>query len=122
MPKPSDGDPRAHCVALSGTLTLRNIEDVRGWLLDAIQTHQAITIDCAAVTEVDLSFLQLIIAARKSAASAGKSFSLAQPAAGAFLDTLGRAGLLATAGLPDVDGAFGLNSGALHGEDDPHRR
>lgn len=55
----------------------------------------SVEIGCGAVAEANLSLLQLIIAARASAREAGRTVVLAQPTAGALLETLSRGGFLA---------------------------
>lgn len=97
-------------IALAGPLTVRTIKTIHGRIADALHHHPAITIDCSAATEVDLSFLQLMIAARKSAAAAGKTVSLARPAAGPLRDALTHAGLIAPEdAAPAADQTFWLS-------------
>jgi ABC-type transporter Mla MlaB component len=71
----------------------------------ALADHATVTIDCSAATEVDLSLIQLLLAARTSAARAGKSVALAAPAGGALLTALITGGFLPegdSAGAPDA--------------------
>lgn len=96
----------AYPVVLGGPVTVRNIHSVHAWLLEALRRNPAVEIDCSAVTDVDLSLVQTILAARRSAAAFGATLTLAHPASGALLDTLTRAGLL---GGPSNDDAFWLN-------------
>ena len=72
----------------SGPLTVRAAKQIRARLTDALRQYPAVTIDCSGATEVDLSFIQLILSARKSASAAAKTLSLAQPADGALLEAL----------------------------------
>ena len=81
-------------LVLDGALTLRNVDTIRENLLETVQQHQALEIDCSAATEIDLSFVQLVLAARASALSAGKMVALAHPASGMLRDVLQRGGLL----------------------------
>jgi anti-anti-sigma regulatory factor len=97
------------CV-LDGALTLRTIEATRAKLLEMMDRHQALEIDCSAATEIDLSFIQLLLSARTSAQSAGKTIALAQPA-GVLCDVLQRGGFLgAVPGQATVDEAFWLKA------------
>ncbi len=97
-------------MTLGGPLTVRNAKPIRARMIEAIRQYPMVTIDCAGATEVDLSFIQLVLAARKSAAAAGKSFSLARPAAGVLLQGLLQAGLVGPAdGQPVADQNFWLN-------------
>jgi ABC-type transporter Mla MlaB component len=90
MARPSRG---AGHIVLKGSVTLQAVEAIHAQFL-ALDDRPAITIDCSAATEVDVSLVQLILAARASAQRAGRSVTLAKPAAGALLDTLRRGGFL----------------------------
>jgi anti-anti-sigma regulatory factor len=84
-------------LVLDDALTMRTVETLRGTLLAAIAppsdpAHAGIAIDCAAATEVDLTFIQLLIAARISARTAGLSINLVSCPDGVLLDTLTRGG------------------------------
>jgi anti-anti-sigma regulatory factor len=85
------------CLVLEGALTMRTVDTVRATLREAIEQSSAasttsISIDCAAATEVDLTFVQLLIAARISAHGLGREIVLAASPGGALLDTLSRGG------------------------------
>jgi len=112
----------AHRLVLDGALTIRNMPSIHSRVLDAIRRHQTVQIDSAGATEVDLSFVQLLVAARRSAALEGRSLSLTDPATGPVLDTLTRAGLLDPKN-PDLSGneAFWLCKEASDGKDHPDR-
>ncbi len=97
--------------ALDGSLTLRTVEATREKLLEMLERHQALEIDCSAATEIDLSFIQLLLSARVSAQSAGKTIALAQPAPDALRDALQRGGFLgAVPGQGAADEAFWLKA------------
>lgn len=83
-------------LVLDGALTIRNAAAIRATLLDTITSNAAVAIDATAAAEVDLSFIQLLIASRVSASSAGKSVTLASHPDGAFLDALTRGGFRVT--------------------------
>ncbi len=76
---------------------MRCIDAVHGELVAALRRHSVVTVDCAAVTDVDLRLIQLLLAARASPALAGKAIRLATPAQGAP-----REALLAGGFLPDA--------------------
>jgi anti-anti-sigma regulatory factor len=82
-------------VTLSGSLTVAEAESIRATLLKAMDAGDVV-VDCSAATEVDLSFVQLLIAAQRAAALQGGSLRLAAPASGALLETLLRAGMLSS--------------------------
>jgi ABC-type transporter Mla MlaB component len=83
-------------LVLSGSLTVRDIQLVHARIAAALHQYPSVTLDCAAANAVDLSFIQLVLAARKSAAAAGKTLALARPAEGALRDALKLAGLIAS--------------------------
>lgn len=63
-------------------------------MVDALKDHADVTAKIAADAVVDLTFVQLLESARRSAAETGKSFALAAPASGGLLETLERGGFL----------------------------
>lgn len=94
-------------LVFDGVATVRTIEDLHSKLLEMMQQHAIIEIDCAGVSEVDLSFIQLLLSARKSARENGKSFGLAHPASGALHDALTSGGfMVAVEGIRNEDMAF----------------
>jgi ABC-type transporter Mla MlaB component len=90
----------ARVVTLSGDLTIRHAAEVQGFLADRLKKYDNIELDCTAITETDLSFLQLLVAASKSAAAAGKRIHLDRQRAGCVGDLVERAGLAVTFGFP----------------------
>jgi hypothetical protein len=99
---------------LNGAQTVRTIQAAHERLIAAMAEHQAIEIHCSAVTELDLSLIQLVLAAKRSADKAGKSLRLAAPAAGKLRDALERAGFLAA-----TDGETGGQAFWLKGTSTP---
>jgi anti-anti-sigma regulatory factor len=83
-------------LALDGALTIRTAEAVSAKLLDAIREHTCLSIDCSAAAEIDLSFIQLLIAARATAQLLHRSVILASRPVGVLLDTLTRGGFCIT--------------------------
>jgi MFS superfamily sulfate permease-like transporter len=81
-------------VAFSGCVTIANICQVRDDVAAAIGQGQSLILDLDAVTETDLTFIQLVEAARLKANDAGCSLKLRRPAAGAVLEVLQRGGFL----------------------------
>lgn len=101
-------------VVLDGALTMRTVDAVRATLRQILETAPAETapletapletpagetppgaavmIDCRAAGEVDLTFIQLLIASRVSGRHLGRSVNLAAAPDGALLDTLTRGG------------------------------
>jgi anti-anti-sigma regulatory factor len=79
-------------IVLSDEQSLRNVEDLRQQLLDAIAPGDRVEIDLAAVTEADLAFVQLMASARRYALGLGAEISLTAPSPPAVVDVLNRAG------------------------------
>jgi anti-anti-sigma regulatory factor len=95
-------------LVLEHDLTMRTVDSVRATLRAAIELPSGaspanIAIDCSAAAEIDLTFIQLLIAARVSAHAAGRRLSLAPCPVGVLLDTLTRGGFHVT---DDDDGGF----------------
>lgn len=93
---------------LAGVCGLRTVDDLRAQLLDMSAVHTAVEIDCSNVDEVDVSFIQLLLAARSSAQRSGRTIRLAHPASGALRDALQRGGFLTAVNGQEADLAFWL--------------
>ena len=85
------------------SVTMQTVSAFRSELRDACGSHSSILLDIGGVTEADLSFVQVVYAARYQMDSVGGSLKLAGPAtAGAPIATLlQRAGF--TSNPADVD-------------------
>jgi anti-anti-sigma regulatory factor len=100
------------CLVLEGALTMRTVETVRATLREAIALLAApLAIDCSAATEIDLTFVQLLVATRISAQRLGGTVSLVSAPDGALLDTLTRGGFRVASdakedGVPGNTAAF----------------
>jgi anti-anti-sigma regulatory factor len=79
---------------------LREVAGLAAALTAALAAHPAVTLTAATLTEIDVSVLQVLVAARKSAVKAGKSLRFAAPPAGALRQTLVKAGFLGAGGEP----------------------
>ena len=88
--------PSSGTLDLSGPRTIRYADQTRSLLLEALCAHSEINLDCSAVTEADLSVVQLLISGRMSAQLSGKTLTLIHPPSGAFLQTLSKAGFTAS--------------------------
>ncbi|GAB3453663.1 STAS domain-containing protein [Insolitispirillum peregrinum] len=82
-------------VVLTGRQTLAEAEGTRDQLMAALLTPEmsSLVLDCTSVSDLDVSFLQLLLAARKMGQARSIAVSLSAPAAGPLADTLARAGL-----------------------------
>lgn len=100
-----------HCI-MEGDLSLNNITDVREFLLSRLHEGTGLRISHAPDVQVDLAYMQLIIALKKSAGNSGKTCSIA---AGAE-DKLYK--LFLTAGMSGKDmlhKSYKNNAGANNG-------
>lgn len=88
-----DQNAQENVVVFSGSLGLGRAAEIRELLLDAVTRNPNLLIDCSGATEVDLSFIQLILAARQSAARCGGRVRLRHPAEGPLATALLAAGL-----------------------------
>jgi MFS superfamily sulfate permease-like transporter len=75
---------------------IQTIVDIHKDLKGAFEKGKNVRLDLGAVTDVDLTFVQLVESTRKFAASEGKTFSVSTPAPEALTDLLKRGGFLAT--------------------------
>jgi ABC-type transporter Mla MlaB component len=89
-------------LSFSGELTTIYAETAHLRLKDALGKSSSIEIDCSGATEVDLSFVQLLLSVRKSGQLAGKSVRLSTPATGPLLEALRRGGLLGNSDAQQV--------------------
>ena len=89
---------RTHTLRLEATLGLRDAADIHARLLKAVGEHDEVRIDTAGVQNVDITIIQLLVAANRSARKRGRSFMLADAPTGAFKDALISAGLLDSTG------------------------
>jgi anti-anti-sigma regulatory factor len=81
-------------VEFSDPLTLRTVEDAFVRLEAALSEPGDLEIDCAAVSDVDLSGAQLLVSAAKTAVGEGRGVRVIWPSSGALQRTLSRAGLV----------------------------
>jgi ABC-type transporter Mla MlaB component len=90
-----DASPGGRLI-LDGALTIRNAAAICATLRDNIERYPVVSIDCSAAAEVDVSFVQLLLASRASATRSGRSVALAARPDGALLNALTRAGFHTT--------------------------
>ena len=99
-------------VDFGGARNIRTAEQSHASLLETLHDASSISVDCSGISEVDLSLVQLLLSARRTAASFGKGLTLAHPAQGALRDILVRGGFL-RADSPADERAFWLKSEGL---------
>ncbi len=81
-------------VVVEGTLTVSQISEVRAELIKALKASGKVAIDLRAVTEIDLSALQLFCSAHKTAINSKKYFELIDSSTGVAKNTAGLNGFL----------------------------
>lgn len=99
----------SHLIELAGTLGVRDAAGLANRLAEAIDAHPAVTISAAALEGADISIVQILVAAHKSAAKAGKPLTI-EPGE-VLLRTLLKAGFLNADSTPSPDGAFWQEAG-----------
>lgn len=77
-----------------GELTVRTITEAHQKLLSESVNADTILVDASKVTDVDLTFVQLIESARRSASKDGKRLTMAAPLPPVLRDLLERGGFL----------------------------
>lgn len=102
-------------IAIGETATMRSIDGIRSAILEAFHLPGEIELDVSALAEADLSFLQLVEAARKLAATEDRCLRLSAPANPVLVSVLERAGFLA--GGNDDASNFWLKGGVADGID-----
>jgi len=91
---------------LSGAMHLRSIADPHAALVQAFAAESDVILDLSDVEEADLSFVQLIISAQRTAAEKGLSLTLSAPAPEPVIQILERGGFIGAA--PDARRDFWL--------------
>lgn len=87
-------------IELSGSLGIRDAGATLEKLKAALATATSLTIDCSALTGADLSTVQLLAAAKRTAAAEGKTLRLMAPAGGVLNTLLQQSGILDPDGEP----------------------
>jgi len=79
-------------VSLEGAMTVNQAAELKEALLKSLDQGDRVEVDCEHVTEVDLSFLQLLCAAHRTAMSSKKKLSIVDQDDSALSDAVVRAG------------------------------
>lgn len=119
MPEREESDR----LALSGVMTIRETPSIHQRLRDMLVSRTAVTIDCREVSDIDPSFIQLVLSARKTAAARGKRLSFLSPNVDGLCDTLVRIGLMSASEDPESkERQFWFNEALDSGKDDTDGR
>lgn len=84
-----------YVLSLTGSLTTARAEPVHSEVLAALTSHSNVTIDCSNASDMDVAFIQILVAASRFASQGGKTVALASPPAGLLAETLRRCGFSA---------------------------
>jgi hypothetical protein len=87
-----------HRISLGKELGLRDADSIRDRLMDALCAHPAVEVDMSDLSFLDISIVQLLIAAHKLASGRGKTFQIIARADGPLRDAAARAGLITQTG------------------------
>lgn len=90
-------------VELPPSATVRTATVLQQALKSALEAHDRIELDLTPVTDIDLSFVQLVEAARRFAHGLGKAVRLNAPAPAPVTALLERAGFLTDPTPDDLD-------------------
>jgi len=101
---------------------MRTADALCATLREAIARHPDVSIDCSAAAEVDLTFIQLLIAARKSARQSGKAVALMARPDGALLHALTAPAFVSSPRTNPASRRFFGSKEPQHEKEDPHRR
>jgi len=81
-----------YVLSLTGSLTTPRAETIRSEVLAALRDHPSVAVDCSNASEMDVAFIQILVAAHRFAAQFGKTVALAAPPSGLLAETLIRCG------------------------------
>ena len=79
-------------LSLTGSLTTPRAEAVHAEVFAVLSGHSNVAVDCSNASEMDVAFIQILVAAQRFAVRSGKSVALASPPAGLLADALKRCG------------------------------
>jgi ABC-type transporter Mla MlaB component len=79
-------------LALQGNLTISRIDEIHAELFTALHAYVAVDLDCTQAEDVDVAFLQILIAANRTAEKLGKAIRFATPPSGALAAAITRCG------------------------------
>jgi len=91
---------RAHTLKISGDAGLRNVQDITGLLRQALDNHSEIIVATDELTSIDVTILQLLVAARTSALASGKTLTLRASPDGVLHRLLVQTGFVGSDGKP----------------------
>jgi anti-anti-sigma regulatory factor len=87
-----------HVLKLAGSWTIERAQELKHLLVTALRDNAFVTMDLQGVTEVDLSFLQLLCSAHRAFLEANKHFVLHDDKSAEFKRLVREAGFVRTLG------------------------
>lgn len=107
----------SHAVDLGIEPSIKTVAELRDRLITAIAENDTVVVSANKATSIDISVLQLLASAHKSAGAAGKTISLHAPNDGALRQALQRSGFVGPAGEPLTrEGNFWIHTPAAKDE------
>jgi len=79
-------------LALQECLTVAYADQLHEQIVEALQNHARVALDCSAATEMDVSFLQILLGASRIVDSTDKVICLSAPPSGLLAETMSRCG------------------------------
>ena len=101
-------------LTLAGSLTIENASAIRKTLIAALIKKDALKVSIDADAAVDISLLQLLCSAHRTASKLGKAFTLGHAVSGNFLNAVEGAGYFRKRGCATDREATCLWTGGLH--------
>lgn len=98
MTSPGKRSAKKRMTKFDGDLTVNHAAEIRKALLEALKAADLVAIDAGNVKNVDISGLQLLCSAHRTAAECGKRITYAGKLPGAFLKAAEEAGYERLAG------------------------
>lgn len=89
-----------HIVKIAGDAGLRSAQEIAGLLREAVKNHSEIAVATDAISNADITTIQLLLAANTLATAQGKSLVLLAPPIGALRELLIQTGCLDALGQP----------------------
>jgi anti-anti-sigma regulatory factor len=93
------------CLHLEGALVLTRATELQAQVRDALDSNSEVCLDVSKAVEFDLSFLQVLIAAHKTAKNERKTLTVAAAGSEGLAAQIARCGLPASV-LPDFRDVF----------------
>jgi anti-anti-sigma regulatory factor len=101
-------------LTMSGKLTVDSGKEIKKGLLEALGSGKDVVLELKDITEIDLSFIQILCAAHRTAKRRSNSLKVGTPAPDIFMKTVEDSGFSIHedyACMPGIDKSDGMNTG-----------